>query len=316
MDNHRFAEHFRNLDIAEPYRLIRFPAESEKRRQVAGMARMLRPFWVVMRERVREMVIGIPRAAFARMDMEAENRRAFRRLLGKAAHPRREKHAFLQPKKFDSAANARKGFTAIEFRKSARSSRKDPCGPSVCCRINHSVPSRHFPYSLCCKVFIFDTIYALLSTSDYGIISLSGKQEVAVLIRIIYGKKGTGKSRRLISLANEAHEKNEENAVFIDNDGDRMYMLNRNIRFINAGEFRIDGPKMFTGFLSGIADQDYDLQAIYINSFMKIVKHPLENLEEMFAFLRDFSEKQHVDLIISISGEGELPAYLAPLALE
>ncbi|MBR0157141.1 MAG: hypothetical protein IJM20_06460 [Clostridia bacterium] len=137
-----------------------------------------------------------------------------------------------------------------------------------------------------------------------------------MLIRIIYGKKGTGKSRRLISLANEAHEKNEENAVFIDNDGDRMYMLNRNIRFINAGEFRIDGPKMFTGFLSGIAAQDYDLQAIYINSFMKIVKHPLENLEEMFAFLRDFSEKQHVDLIISISGEGELPAYLAPLALE
>lgn len=136
------------------------------------------------------------------------------------------------------------------------------------------------------------------------------------MVRIIYGKKGTGKSRRLISLANEAHNKNEENAVFIDNDGDRMYMLDRNIRFINAGDFRIDGPKMFTGFLSGIAAQDYDLQAVYINSFMKIVKHPLENLEEMFVFLKEFSEKQHVELYISISGEDELPAYLAPLRIE
>lgn len=136
------------------------------------------------------------------------------------------------------------------------------------------------------------------------------------MIRIIYGKKGTGKSRKLISAANEAYEKNDENSVFIDNDGDRMYLLNRNIRFINAGEFRIDGPKMFTGFLAGIAAQDYDLQTIYINSFMKIVKHPIENLENMFAFLRDFSEKQRVDLVISISGENELPAYLAPFCLE
>lgn len=136
------------------------------------------------------------------------------------------------------------------------------------------------------------------------------------MIRIIYGKKGTGKSRKLISAANEAYEKNDENSVFIDNDGDRMYLLNRNIRFINAGEFRIDGPKMFTGFLAGIAAQDYDLQTIYINSFMKIVKHPIENLENMFAFLRDFSERHRVDLVISISGENELPAYLAPFSLE
>lgn len=132
-----------------------------------------------------------------------------------------------------------------------------------------------------------------------------------MLIHIIYGKKGTGKSRKLISIANEAYETKDENAVFIDNDEDRMYMLNRNIRFINAHEFCIDGPKMFTGFLSGIAAQDYDLQAIYINSFMKIVRHPLTDLEQMFAFLRDFSERTKIELYISISAEGELPESLA-----
>ncbi len=136
------------------------------------------------------------------------------------------------------------------------------------------------------------------------------------MVRIIYGKKGTGKSRRLIALANEAHQRKDENAVFIDNDGDRMYMLDRGIRFINASDYRIDGPKMFTGFLSGISAQDFDLQAVYINSFMKIVKHPVEGLEEMFEFLKRFSYEQHVDLFISIGGEGELPAYLAPLVLE
>lgn len=130
------------------------------------------------------------------------------------------------------------------------------------------------------------------------------------MISILYGSKGTGKSRRLISMANEAHTERDENSIFIDNDDDRMFMLNRDIRFINASEYMIDGPKMFTGFLSGCAAQDYDLQAIYINSFVKIVKHPIDSLEQMFAFLDRFSQRKGIRLVISVSGDGELPPFL------
>ena len=136
------------------------------------------------------------------------------------------------------------------------------------------------------------------------------------MVNIIYGKKGTGKSRRLISMANDAHRADDENSVFIDNDGDRMYMLDRDIRFINAGDFYIDGPKMFTGFLCGIAAQDYDLEAVYINSFMKIVKHPLSSLEGMFRFLSEFSERSNIRIFISISAEDELPAWLSQYLFE
>ena len=125
-----------------------------------------------------------------------------------------------------------------------------------------------------------------------------------------YGKKGTGKSRRLIAEANRNHVECGENSVFIDKDGDRMYELNRGIRFINASDFCIDGPKMFTGFVCGIAAQDYDLRAIYINSFMKVVKHSPEGLFGMFDFLREFSEKTNIELYISISSENEAPDYL------
>lgn len=89
-----------------------------------------------------------------------------------------------------------------------------------------------------------------------------------------------------------------------------MYELNRGIRFINASDFCIDGPKMFTGFVCGIAAQDYDLRAIYINSFMKVVKHSPEGLFGMFDFLREFSEKTNIELYISISSENEAPDYL------
>ena len=78
-------------------------------------------------------------------------------------------------------------------------------------------------------------------------------REDSDLLHILYGKKGTGKSRRLIAEANRNHVECGENSVFIDKDGDRMYELNRGIRFINASDFCIDGPKMFTGFVCGPA---------------------------------------------------------------
>ena len=135
-------------------------------------------------------------------------------------------------------------------------------------------------------------------------------REDSDLLHILYGKKGTGKSRRLIAEANRNHVECGENSVFIDKDGDRVYELNRGIRFINASDFCIDGPKMFTGFVCGIAAQDYDLRAIYINSFMKVVKHSPEGLFGMFDFLREFSEKTNIELYISISSENEAPDYL------
>ena len=135
------------------------------------------------------------------------------------------------------------------------------------------------------------------------------------MVSILFGNKGTGKSRRLIDMANDAYSAKSENSVFIDNDADRMYLLDRNIRFINASELVIDGPKMFSGFLSGISAQDFDLQAIYINSFTKIVKHPIETLELMFSFLAEFSDRMSVDLIISISSEEEPPEFLQPFII-
>ena len=128
--------------------------------------------------------------------------------------------------------------------------------------------------------------------------------EVIGLIKVLYGKKGTGKSARIVALANDCCRIDPGHCVFIDKDCDHMYELIRDIRFINASEYLIDGPKMFTGFISGIASQDFDLQAIYINSFMKLVRPPLVELEEMFAFFERFTDSLNVDLVIAVSSEG------------
>ena len=133
------------------------------------------------------------------------------------------------------------------------------------------------------------------------------------MINVIFGERGAGKTKRILDLANEHIQTAKGSIVYIDNDNQYMFDLKNSIRFVDAGEFRINGPKAFFGFVSGIAAQDFDLECIYIDGFLKIVKHPLESLEGLFNELNDFSNRCNIKLLISITGKAEdAPEYIKP----
>ena len=102
------------------------------------------------------------------------------------------------------------------------------------------------------------------------------------MIQIIFGEKGTGKTKRILDLANRAAQEAKGSIVFIDNDDSYMFDLNLSVRFINALEYGIAGPKAFYGFLCGISASDHDLEYIYVDGFLNLVKHDLSTLEELF----------------------------------
>lgn len=131
------------------------------------------------------------------------------------------------------------------------------------------------------------------------------------MIHVILGERGAGKTKRIIDMANEAVKESKGSIVFIDDDNQYMFDLKHEIRFIDASEYEIDGPKMFYGFLCGIAAQDFDLEYLFIDGFLKIVHHDLTTLEEMFGHLANFADKCDVKVIISVSGNPEdIPDYL------
>ena len=65
------------------------------------------------------------------------------------------------------------------------------------------------------------------------------------MIQLIFGEKGSGKTKKILELANTAAETAKGSVVFIDVDEDYMYDLNLSVRFINATEYALAGPKMF-----------------------------------------------------------------------
>jgi len=135
------------------------------------------------------------------------------------------------------------------------------------------------------------------------------------LIQLIFGEKGSGKTKKILDLANSAAEKAKGSVVFIDEDDRYMYDLNLSVRFINASEYGITGPKMFYGFLCGISASDHDLECIVIDSFMRLVHHDLETLKELFDQLASFSDAHGIRLVISLSCAPEqLPKFLGAYA--
>ena len=130
------------------------------------------------------------------------------------------------------------------------------------------------------------------------------------MLKVLYGSRGQGMSRDLCEMANEELKTATGSIVFIDKDEKHIYDLDRGIRLINANDFHIEGPKMFTGFVSGIAAQDFDLEKVYVSSFVKIVRHAVSELEGLFGFLESFSEAKGIDFIIEINSDGECPEFM------
>ncbi|MEA5047629.1 MAG: hypothetical protein VB034_03370 [Eubacteriales bacterium] len=131
------------------------------------------------------------------------------------------------------------------------------------------------------------------------------------MIGVIFGEKGTGKTKKILEMANQSIQSAKGNTIFIDDDTSYIYDLSTKARFINASDYGITTPKMLYGFLCGLAASDFDLEAIYIDGILRIIGHELNSLEGLFDDLKLFSEKHNLSIIMSVTGSKEtVPAFL------
>jgi len=137
------------------------------------------------------------------------------------------------------------------------------------------------------------------------------------LIEIICGEKGTGKTKRFISLATGTSEKAKGSMVFIDDDNSYMYDLGYSIRFINVADYAVNDPDMFLGFLCGLCASDFDLEYVFVDRFENVIKADLSELKSFFEQLSHLADQHHLHIILSVSkGEEALPDFMRPYKME
>jgi Tfp pilus assembly pilus retraction ATPase PilT len=123
---------------------------------------------------------------------------------------------------------------------------------------------------------------------------------VITMIQVLTGEKGSGKTKKMVSLANDLVSQANGHVVYISNNSEVMFELNSNVRLIDVSQFPITSDEMFSGFLYGIISQDYDIDAIFIDNLNTILKEKAEYIESILNAARDISLEHNINLYFGL----------------
>ena len=121
------------------------------------------------------------------------------------------------------------------------------------------------------------------------------------MVQIIAGVKGEGKTKRMLDHVHEAVKTANGNIVYLDKSSQNMHELDNKVRLINVSEYPIQNSDQFVGFICGICSQDYDLEEMYLDGFLKIAKLEGEDIAPVLDQLNHISEQFKVKMVLSIS---------------
>ncbi len=127
------------------------------------------------------------------------------------------------------------------------------------------------------------------------------------MIHVFCGRKGSGKTKALIKLANEKVDNVKGNVVYIDNDTKAALVLNGKMRFVATNEFNLKSHNDFYGFLCGMLSRDYDIDTIFVDGVFNIVEDKLEPTAQLFSKIDSLAKKYNVEFYVNVSCEGLNP---------
>ena len=127
------------------------------------------------------------------------------------------------------------------------------------------------------------------------------------MVKIITGKKGSGKTKVLIDMINEAAKSTSGNIVCIEKGLKLTYDINHSVRLTDMEDYNLEGIDMFYGFVNGMIAGNFDIKEIYVDGILKVVGRDYAELGVLFDKL-DKITGDDIKCIITVSADAdELP---------
>ena len=131
------------------------------------------------------------------------------------------------------------------------------------------------------------------------------------MIKVIYGAKGTGKTKLMIDAANAAVKEAKGHLIYITDSKRYMYDLEREVRFIDTSEYDIAGEAALCGFIKGVIAGNNDNEYIYIDGVVRIAGKPVQEMAAFFYMLDKVSKMNNLIITVSVSADKEdLPDFV------
>ncbi len=132
------------------------------------------------------------------------------------------------------------------------------------------------------------------------------------MIKIIIGRRGSGKTKLLVDMVNEAAKTSLGNVVCIEKGDTLTYSVTHKARLIDADSFGIAGYGEYYGMLAGIKSGNHDVTHIFGDATLRI---GTRDYDELCAFFERISKIDDVEFIFTVSADKEeLPEKLFKIA--
>ena len=124
------------------------------------------------------------------------------------------------------------------------------------------------------------------------------------MVRLIMGSKGSGKTKQLIEMINNAAKDEPGNVVCIEANRNMTYDIHYHIRLIDAEEYKLNNYDSFRGFISGLYAGNYDISHVFIDSLCRTVGRDVDQeTEDFLNWLDVFGERNNIKFTVTISAD-------------
>ncbi len=135
------------------------------------------------------------------------------------------------------------------------------------------------------------------------------------MLKLIIGKKGSGKTKTLIEMVNGAIEKSNGSVICLEKGDKLKYDVSYRCRLIDTDEYKVESAASLYGFVAGLLASNHDITDLFIDSALKICGNDVAMFEQMVNELNDLLAKVEVNGVFTSSIAAEdlpesLKAYL------
>ena len=129
------------------------------------------------------------------------------------------------------------------------------------------------------------------------------------MIKLIVGKKGTGKTKILVDMVAKAANTSSGNVVCIEKEPKLTFDIPSSVRLMETFKDSIRGYDEFYGYIAGVLSGNFDITDLFVDSTLKIGGRDYDKLGAFLDKLNKAIGSREVNVVFTISADAEeLPA--------
>ena len=123
------------------------------------------------------------------------------------------------------------------------------------------------------------------------------------MIKLFIGGKGSGKTKTLIEMVNNAVNESKGNVVCIEKGDKLIHDITYKARLVDTDEYAIVDADALYGFIAGILASNSDITDLFVDSALKIIGNDVVAFDGMLKKLDKITKNVNLVMTSSITVE-------------